>query len=74
MSDATYDAMEEAIRAHVLDATEGGYMAGWVLTAAAVPPSEPDSSHYLYANHEGAPHEWLGLLRMAVRRAERLDL
>jgi hypothetical protein len=71
MSDETYAAMERAIRAHVNDVTEGGYLSGWTLAASAVSPTDANATNYIYANHDGAPHEWLGLQSMARRRAVR---
>jgi hypothetical protein len=73
MSDETYERMQEAVRQHVADATDGGYMSGFFLVAAAVKPETADATDYVYANHDGAPHEWLGLLGMAERRARRLS-
>lgn len=73
MSDTTWDALEEALRTHVADETDGGYLAAWTLAAAAVSPADPNETHYVYANHDGAPHEWLGLQQMAHRRAMRWD-
>jgi hypothetical protein len=71
MSVDTYRAVEDAIRAHVADETEGGYLTAWTLACAAVSPSDANATSYVYANHDGAPHEWLGLQSMARRRAIR---
>lgn len=71
MSAETYEALEDALRAHVADATDGGYLTAWTLTAHAVVPDDAGASRYVYANHDGAPHEWTGLLHMALRRATR---
>lgn len=73
MSKETYAALEEALRAHVADESEGGYLTHWTLAAAAARPESPDSTSYIYANHDGAPHEWLGLQAMAHRRAMRWE-
>jgi hypothetical protein len=73
MSKATYEELEEAIRKHIADATEGGYLTAWTLTAAAARPEDADTTEYLYVNHDGAPHEWLGLQSMAHRRAMRWE-
>lgn len=73
MSDETYRVMEQAIRDHVADATDGGYLTAWTLASAAVSPTDSNETHYIYANHDGAPHEWLGLQAMAHRRAMRWD-
>ncbi len=73
MSDETYAAMEDAIRAHVADETDGGYLTAWHLAAHAAIPADADGSSYVYATHDGAPHEWWGLLNMAQRRAARWD-
>jgi hypothetical protein len=71
VSDSTYAALEEALRAHVADETDGGYLVHWTLAAAAARPDDSDSTEYVYANHDGPPHEWLGLQSMAHRRAMR---
>lgn len=73
MSDQTYEAVEAALRAHVADETDGGYLAAWTIAAAAVSVADSTETHYVYANHDGAPHEWLGLQAMAHRRAMRWD-
>lgn len=73
MSEVTYAALEDALRAHIADETDGGYLTAWTLAAAAVSPADPNETHYTYANHEGAPHEWLGLQAMAHRRAMRWE-
>ncbi len=71
MSDGTYTALIDALRIHVADETDGGYLTAWHLVAHAAVPADPDASSYVYATHEGAPHEWTGLLHMALRRAYR---
>lgn len=71
MSDETYEALEAAIRAHVAEETNGGYLTAWTLAAAAASVTDSGETHYSYANHDGAPHEWLGLQSMARRRAMR---
>ena len=73
MSDTTYAALEDAIRAHVADETSGGYLTCWYLAAAAARPEDAQCTEYVYANHDGAPHEWLGLQWMAQRRAMRWE-
>lgn len=73
MSTATYAVLEDAVRAHVADETDGGYATAWHIVAAAVSPDSPDETHYQYVTHDGAPHEWIGLLWMAQRRAMRWE-
>lgn len=73
MSEDTWQGVEDAIRAHVLDESGGGYLTHWTLAAAAVSPDDARETHYVYANHDGAPHEWLGLQAMAHRRAMRWE-
>jgi len=73
VSDQTWQAVEDAIRAHVFDETDGGYLTHWTLAAAAVRPESSDVTSYTYANHDGAPHEWMGLQAMAHRRAMRWE-
>ena len=71
MSAETYAALEQALREHVADETDGGYLVHWHVAAHAVSSDDPDSSRYHYAHHDGPPHEWWGLLQMADRRARR---
>lgn len=71
MSAETHRKLEEALREHVTDETDGGYLTSWTMAAAAASPNDAESTHYVYANHDGAPHEWLGLQAMAHRRAMR---
>lgn len=71
MSKETYEALETALRAHVADEANGAYLTGWSLTAAGVSSTDPNATEYIYANHDGPPHEWLGLQQMARRRAIR---
>jgi hypothetical protein len=73
VSQKTYEALEQALRAHVADETDGGVLSAWTLVAAAVRPEDAPATSYIHAHHDGAPHEWLGLQAMAYRRAMRWD-
>lgn len=73
MSDETYAAVEEAIQAHLADENDGAYLTHWHLVAAGAVPTASNETVYQYANHDGAPHEWIGLLWMAHRRAMRWE-
>jgi hypothetical protein len=73
VSDETYRAVEDALRAHMADENDGAYLVHWHLVSAGVVPADADRTVYQYANHDGAPHEWVGLLWMAQRRAMRWE-
>lgn len=73
MSNTTYAALEDAIRAHVADENGGAYLTDWFLSAAGALPEDPNATAYTYANSNGSPHGWLGLLGMAQRRAMRWE-
>jgi len=73
VSQRTYEAVEAAIREHMADENDGAYLTAWTLAAAGADPADPETTHYVYANHNGAPHEWMGLQAMAARRAARWD-
>lgn len=69
MSKETYEAVQEALKAHMADEYHGAYLIHWVLAAHAVDSADPNASYYAYFNHEGPPHEWMGLVTMLERRA-----
>lgn len=71
MSDTTRQALEEAVRAHVADESEGAYVTAWHMVAHGVVPTDVNASTYVYATSDGGPHEWLGLIDMAHRRGMR---
>ena len=73
MSQETYDALEVAVRAHVADENNGAYLTAWHLVSAGVSVRATDETHYSYVTHDGPPHEWIGLLWMAQRRAMRWE-
>jgi len=68
-----YQALENAVRAYVAEMGDGAYLTGWTLTASAASAGDPNATEYVYATHQGPPHEWLGLLAMAERRAARVQ-
>ena len=68
MSDETYDVLEQAIRDHVADVTDGCIATDWVLLSAAV-GAEPLLTRYVDACSETAAHSLEGLLHRAVRKA-----
>lgn len=69
MSDATYDALEDAIRAHVADEAEDGHvlLTDWYLLTAAV-SGDPGDTEYLHACSDSPMHTALGLITLALRR------
>lgn len=69
----TYEQVERALQAHASAQTDGGLLMHWTLAMAVVSADDPNETHYIYANHDGAPHEWLGLQAMAHRRAMRWE-
>lgn len=69
MSERTFELVEKALAEHVADENNGSLLTQWFIVACGVSTTDPMVSHYQYMNHDGAPHEWLGLLHMAIRRA-----
>lgn len=69
MSDATKEAVEEAIRAHVADEADGEprILTDWYVIAAAV-GVDADETHFLHINSNAAWHVLLGLVHRAWRR------
>lgn len=68
MSDETFDAVEEALRAHMADEHDGALLNHWMIVAHGISATTANYSHYQYMNHAGPPHEWLGLLSMVNER------
>jgi hypothetical protein len=73
VSDETYNAIEKAIQAHLAEEKNGALLNHWLLVAHGISATESDLSHYLYLNHDGPPHEWMGLLDMAMSRFSRVS-
>lgn len=57
--------MEDAIRAHVADESDGGLCTAWVLAAVNVEPADPGVVGYTFWNSATPRHEIVGLLSMA---------
>lgn len=73
MSDTTHAALEDAIRAHASDiGGEDVFLTDWHVVAACA-TADPDHTFYAYATSNTAPHAWLGLLHMALRRTRNAD-
>lgn len=70
MSEQTWQAVEDAIRAHMAEENDGAYLTGWVSVCVAVSAKNPDMAHYQYMNHKGPSHEWMGLLEMGHQRSQ----
>jgi hypothetical protein len=73
VTEETYNAVEKAIQAHMAADRGGALLNHWVLIAHGISATERDMSHYLYLNHDGPPHEWMGLFDMAMSRISRLN-
>lgn len=69
MSKETYEAVEAALKAHMADEHDGAFLTQWVIAAHAIDSTEANASYYEYFNHDGPPHEWMGLVSMLERRA-----
>jgi hypothetical protein len=51
------------------DESDGAYCTGWFLAMAGAPSDgDPNRTIYTWANSDGPPHVWLGLLDMATYR------
>jgi hypothetical protein len=72
MSRDTRTALEDAIRAHIADETDGAYLTDWVLTTAAVLDDDPNAHVYTTETSHSAVHVRLGLVRYAAIMADRL--
>jgi hypothetical protein len=69
MSDETFAAVEDAIRAHVADCADGAprLLTDWYVITAAV-GEEMAENHYLHVCSETAMHSLHGLVDLAHRR------
>lgn len=68
----TREALVEALRAHIAEVTGGGYLADFVLAAAAVPPASGQRTDYVIEASEGPVHHQLGLVRYLTVRGDEL--
>jgi hypothetical protein len=75
MSAATYEALEQAIRAHVADEGNNGhgFLTDWYLLTAAISGETVDSTDYLHTCSDMALHSALGLVTLAFRRLNKLS-
>lgn len=65
MSDTTWQAVEDAVAAHLADESDGALLTSWVLAATGVSAADEDrTSRYLHANSDGPWHPLLGLMHM----------
>lgn len=74
MSDETYEALEDAIRAHIADLSDGAAMlTDWRVTAASVDPNYPmGSTGYLHITSAHTPaHSRMGLALVGYREEKR---
>lgn len=71
MSDQTKDAVEDAIRAHVMDESHGSYLTAWQVQVAAALPDDAGSTEYQYFGSEDPLHVSYGLLAMGQRYLDR---
>lgn len=70
MSDKTYSNLEDALRAHIADLSDGAAMlTDWRVTAASVDPNYPmGSTGYIHITSEHTPaHSRLGLALVGYR-------
>lgn len=67
MSDATIQAIHDAIAAHIEDANEDSpqYLTEWVIVASAVASGRPKSTAYWYLDSDLPVHHAVGLLQYA---------
>lgn len=62
MSVKTRETLENALREHLDDVTNGQWLCDWVLVAACVSPENTGTVTYAYTGLSGPPHTKLGLL------------
>ena len=69
MSEATLNAVHEAIAAHVADEADGiELLTEWVAIAAAVIADDADHTSYWFLSNDSIPyHSQLGLVHRALR-------
>lgn len=65
MSDETWQAVEDAISAHVADEHDGAISTHWVVAVAAASREEPDATHYCYITPGQPIFMTMGLLDVA---------
>ena len=73
MSDATLQAIHDAIAAHIADVNDGGveYLTEWAVSAAAVIADNPELTSYWFLNPKGIPyHHKLGLMYRGIEYLE----
>ena len=70
MSDATKQAIHDAIAAHIADENDEGtveYLTEWVVVSSAAIANDPDCTSYWFLNSPGvAYHHKLGLLHRGL--------
>ena len=66
MSAETKAALEDALRAHVIDEGEGSYLTDWVILAAGAVADDPDATMYISECSAGPIHHRIGLARYLV--------
>lgn len=70
MSDETYEAVQEALRAHVAESQpEWPLLTDWYVVCASV-GQDMNSTGYLHVTSDGPPHHAHGLLVRGIRRME----
>ncbi|MDQ0100459.1 hypothetical protein J2T10_000078 [Paenarthrobacter nicotinovorans] len=73
MSDATKQAVQDAIAAHIADENQSSgnsieYLTDWQLVAAAAISDDVDHTSYWFLSNDGIPyHSQLGLLHRALQ-------
>jgi len=74
MSDATLQAIHDAIAAHIADENEDDateYLTEWAVTAAAVIADNAEYTSYWFLNPKGIPyHHKLGLMYRGIEYLE----
>ncbi len=68
MSEETWAAVEEALRAHVADEEPGVYLTDWLAVSASAIADDSDSTNYQHVRSDSAPHVLLGLAEIAQLR------
>lgn len=68
MSDATVQAVHDAIAAHLEDVNEDGpeFLTDWVFVAAAALAEDPDATAYYYYDSSIPSHHAIGLLHRGL--------
>jgi len=68
MSEDTKKALDDAVRAHFRDETDGGFMTDYVLTSAGPSVIDGDRTEYIHCCSESPFHVTYGLASMAMDR------